>query len=251
MTTDPPDREPPADAGTTSAGEAKAAPLDDVVASLIDEKPARPRLSVVPPPAEGASADDDGTDDSAVVDEPEAPLPPGAVKVDLGKLLDLGGLSGGLRELAGWIEKQVPQLNAAVSKFLSSVEVVLTSNDAFPVPGVSEADRAEATKGAQSPLSVVADEPGPDAPGPGAPVEEPGPNPQPTPDPNPGPDPAPVRDPDPVPDPNPGNDPLPIHDPPPPLEDDPGRDPLPIGDPVGDPAPMGDPINEPDPIATD
>ena len=287
VTTEPPDRSGDAPAETpiedtdTSAtppadGARAGQAVDAVVASLIEERP-RPRLSVVPPP------DDVGSPPvadplSAVLDPPgttpstpppaqprAAPVP--GTKVELGEFLDAAGLRGGLNQLKGWIDKHVPGLNNMLGKLLSSVEVVINSPDAFPVPGAAAADAAKPATA--TPLTVVPDPEGeprqaaaasseiqtPNEPGPGEPTPigdpQPGPtpgpvpvhDPEPQPDPNPQPDPVPIHDPEPQPDPNPGNDPIPIHDPPPPIGDpDPGRDPLPIGDPIGDPAPMGDPV---------
>lgn len=249
--TDPP--EPPS--------EATEPKVDDAVAGLIDERPARPHLSLVPPP-EGpptdapapapAPAGDDPLKDvlggGSRGDEPE-PVADGFAKsqeaeaqpqvLDLGKLLELPALSDGLRQLAGWIEKQIPSLNAAVSKFVSSLEVTLKTGEPMkfvvpaavtvvPTPNLvvvpegepgaepaadaatAQIDRAVAAADAMTSkvdeaLAHTADAPDPD--------------------------PLPMGDPP---------DPVPMADPP---------DPVPMADP--DPAPTGDPEPDPDPPATD
>ena len=156
-------------------------PLEDAVAGLIDEKPARPHLTVVPSPdgptGSGAgsssgvprrSALDD--DPLAVVlgsrpEEPEAVSdawakrnPPSADHVDVAKLLDINAISGGLRQIASWIEKQIPSLNAAVGKFISSLEVAITkvAPDALDPRPAEATDRDAA---AAPPLTVVPAEP--------------------------------------------------------------------------------------------
>ncbi len=278
----------------------KASPVDDMVASLMDEKPTRPHLSVVPPPAEAVKAGAAAKaaplapveeDPLAVVldqqrprrDEPEAvgdawsttTNKPAAV--DVGKLLDFGGLTGGLRQLAGWLEKQVPSINAAVNKFLSSVEVTLTKAIPATSPDGNKAEKVDTADRAAKPVVSLVPEPAPvegadalakidravsagdameaailarmsgprgvvaSAPEPGAPpapVEEPGNPTGPLTDPQPEHPPIPIQDPEPEPDPDPNRP----------------RDPAPMGDPpapaeppVRDPAPMGDPPPPPDP----
>ena len=272
----------------------------------MDEKPTRPHLSVVPPPvsaaksgaaAKAAAPAPIEDDPLAVVldhqgprrDEPEAvgdawstsTSKPGPV--DVSKLLDFGGLTGGLRQLAGWLEKQVPSINAAVNKFLSSVEVTLTK--AIPVTSPTDGDRADKAK----PVVALVPDPAPEAASAPAPSPAPvegadalakidravsagdameaaivarmsGPRGVVASAPEPGAPPAPVEEPGnptgPVTDPQPERSPVPIQDPDPEPDPDPNRprDPAPMGDPpapaeppVRDPAPMGDPPPPPDP----
>jgi hypothetical protein len=197
-------------------------------------------------------------------------------RIDLGKILDFGGLATGLRQLAGWVEQQIPTINKAVTKFLATVEETLTAK----VPDGTEA-AGEAGKQAKPAVTLVPDpEPGDgDASGGGGggepkaaandeatttnqdggdlltgftyvPKAEGEVDPPPVRDPQPFPDPVPVHDPDPMPDPNPGTDPLPIGDPEPSRDPNPEPDRAPVRDPVPpddpnpgpDPLPMGDPI---------
>ena len=154
-------------------------PLEDAVAGLIDEKPSRPHLTVVPSPdgpGSGAGSSSDAIRRAAIDDDPLAvvlgsrPEEPEAVsdagakrnapagdQLDVSKLLDISAISGGLRQIASWIEKQIPSLNAAVGKFISSIEGAIKN----AAPDVEEAKPAEAAEGAAaaSPLTVVPAEP--------------------------------------------------------------------------------------------
>ena len=311
----PPERDATAAPAPVEAEAPAAAkpPLDDVVAALIDEKPTRPRLVVVPSAPEHEAEAAPATKKRARDEDPLAVVLDGAgregrgdaeaegaedepetledawtkakaevAKIDLGKILDLGGLTTGLRQLAGWVEKQIPALNAAVSKFLNTVETALATpppgagGTTSGTPGAGE-EASAASKptiklvpddGAEAKLGKEADDMQPNPPSKdtpsmlaAAPSIDPGiapetdPDPAPMKDPEPGPDPAPVHDPDPMPDPNPGTDPLPMGDPLPKPNPSPGE--APVHDPVqpydpnpgGDPLPMGDPIpmNDPNP----
>lgn len=201
MATDDPPKTPDEPTPAAAGEPATAPPLEDVVAGLIDEKPSRPRLSVVPPLAEAVAqakprpvADDPL---AAVLDgpgpAPEEPLPvndafeqprPTTEMPDLGKLLDLNVLSSGLRHIADWIDKQIPQLNNAVGKFLSTVEVSFqaATEGAKPAGGTApgsplivvdvDVPAAAGTEPATAPAAATTAEAAPE-PTAGSPVAEP------------------------------------------------------------------------------